>query len=79
MSNNTLFYRRIDIHNPPTETVIATDFEDDPVIGIIKIKNGRAYCELPYRNLDDGSYYNEQVTHYVTLHDFNHGIDTIND
>lgn len=72
-----MIYKLIDLKNPPTETVIATDFEDNPVIGEIKIKNGYAYCELPYMNLDDGSYYNEQVTHYVTLSEFNESIEKV--
>jgi len=63
-------WRKIDLDNPPIDTVIATDFEDCPSIGVIKIKNGRAYCQLPYMNLDDGSYYREQVTHFITMTEF---------
>lgn len=65
---------KIDPNNPPIDTVIATDFEDCPSIGVVKIKNGRAYCELPYMNLDDGSYYSEQVTHFIAMHDFEHAV-----
>jgi hypothetical protein len=67
-------WRKIDIKSPPIGTVIATDFEDCPVVGVIKIKNGRAYCELPYMNLDDGSYYSEQVTHFIAMHQFEHEV-----
>ncbi len=59
----------------PEETVIAIYAGEEPVIGTLKVKNGNAYCVLPYMNTDDGSYYEEMVTHFISLHDFDHAIE----
>ncbi len=68
-------WTRITPDNIPNGTVIATDLGDDPVIGEIITRNGKFYCLLPYFDPDDGSHYREMVTHFITLHDFNHAID----
>ena len=77
MSNNTLFYQRIDPDNPPTGTVIATDFEDCPAIGVIVIRKGKASCEVPYKDHENDCFYLEPATHFITMHDFEKGVDTL--
>ena len=68
-------WTKINLQEPPEATVIAVYAGEDPVIGTIEVKNGNAYCVIPYMNLDDGSYYKEIVTHFIYLHDFDHAIE----
>lgn len=72
-------WRKIDIEKPPIDTVIATDFEDCPAIGVIKIKNGRAFCEVPYKDHDNDCFFLEPATHFITMHDFENSISALND
>ena len=81
-----VFFQKIDLHNPPQGTVLAAfldtsaviwNFIEDPVIGQIKIKNGRAWCVLPYLDPDDQGYYQEQVSHFITIHDLHRRIAVI--
>jgi len=65
---------KIDPSNPPKDTVIAVYQGEDPVVGVIEVKNGNAYCVLPYMNTDDGSYYKEMVTHFIYERDFDRAI-----
>lgn len=78
MSNNTLFFQRINMGNPPTGTVLAANiketqkgwrFIDDPVVGQIKVNRNAAFCVVPYMDTDDGSHYNEYVTHFIDCSD----------
>jgi hypothetical protein len=66
---------KITTENVPEGTVIATDFIDDPVIGQIIARKDKFYCLLPYFNPDDGCKYREEVTHFITLHDFDHAVE----
>jgi hypothetical protein len=86
MSNNTLFFQRINPGDPPTGTVLAANikelergwvFIDDPVVGEIKINYGKAYCIVPFFDPDDQSPYREPVTHFICLTDLERRIDII--
>lgn len=86
MSNNKLLFQPINIGNPPKGTVLASnikmtangwEFTDDPVIGQIQIKNGKAYCIVPFFDPDDQSPYRELVTHFLSCHDLEKNIDVI--
>lgn len=65
--------------NIPNGTVIATDFEDNPAIGVIKIKNGRAFCEVPYKDHDNDCFYLEPATHFITMHQFEHEVGKVDE
>ncbi len=86
MSNNTLFFQPIKLNNPPKGTVLGAyiktteigwEFIEDPVIGKIEIKNGKAYCVVPFFNTDDQSHYKELVTHFLSYYDLEKRIDVI--
>ena len=74
----SVFFQKIDLRNPPQETVLAAlidtsgviwNFIEDPVIGQIKIKYGRAWCVLPYLDPDDQGHYQEEVSHFIAISD----------
>lgn len=86
MSTNKLLFQPINIGNPPKGTVLAAnikmtangwEFTDDPVIGQIQIKNGRAYCVVPFFDPDDQSPYRELVTHFLSYHELEKMIDVL--
>ena len=73
-------WTKIDPNNLPEGEVLATYEFDEYVVGRLKAKPSLArpgtlfaYCVLPYLNTDDGSYYEEPVTHCITIHDLHHG------
>ena len=86
MSNNALFFQRINPGNPPIGTVLAANikelesgwaFIDDPVVGEIQVRNCKCYCVVPFFDPDDQSPYRELVTHFIYLTDLERRIDII--
>jgi len=68
---------KIDLNNPPIDTVIATDFEDCQAIGVIVVRKGKAFCEVPYKDHENDCFYCEPVTHFITMHDFEHEVGAV--
>jgi len=88
MSNNALFFQRINPGNPPEGTVLAANiretengwsFIDDPIVGTIKANRNACFCVIPYMDTDDGSHYNEYVTHFIYLTDLERRIDILSE
>lgn len=70
-----MHWRKINIEDIPEGTVIARYNCEEPVIGQLITRHGKFYCVLPYLNLDDSSYYREEVNEFITLHDFDHAVE----